>query len=396
MSIALAVPNLLGNEGQYLQECISTTFVSSVGPFVDRFAAQLSSESGAVDSAVLCSGTVALQMALEGLGIGAGDLVLCPTLSFIATANAIHHSGARPWFIDCAAQDWLIDLDSLEAEIEAKTELLAGGIRIHRATGLRLRAIMPVMIMGSSLDFDRLMQIAGRYDLRVVVDAAAAIGARASGGRRLCETGVDAVCYSFNGNKTITCGGGGAVSSANESLIARIRHMTTTGRVGRDYDHDIAGYNFRMTNVQAAIGVAQMERLKQFLARKAALAQAYAGLAARFDQLSPFPTPAGGRSTHWFSGFWLSDPGLSDQEAAELSKGFRQHMVAAGIDLRLFWKPLHLQEAHRGAPAGRLDIAEALWQRIYPLPCSTHLTEEELEQVLAAAECFWRAPVKGK
>ena len=395
MSIALAVPNLLGNEGKYLQDCIETTFVSSVGPFVDRFAAQLSGESGAADSAVLCSGTVALQMALEGLGIGAGDLVLCPTLSFIATANAIHHSGARPWFIDCTAQDWLIDCDKLEAEIEAKTELLAGGVRIHRATGLRLRAIMPVMIMGACLDFDRLLQIATRYNLRVVVDAAAAIGARASGGRRLCETGVDAVCYSFNGNKTITCGGGGAVSSASQALISRIRHMTTTGRVGRDYDHDIAGYNFRMTNVQAAIGVAQMERLDQFLQRKAEIARAYAEFASGFAALSPFPTPPEGRSTHWFSGFWLSDPGLSDAEAAEISSGFRQHMVAAGIDLRLFWKPLHLQEAHRFAPAGRLDTAESLWQRIYPLPCSTHLTEEELRQVLGAAACFWGSPVKG-
>lgn len=315
MSIALAVPNLLGNEGKYLQECIDSTFVSSVGPFVDRFAAQLSSESGAADSAVLCSGTVALQMALEALGIGAGDLVLCPTLSFIATANAIHHSGARPWFIDSSPQDWLIDPDRLEQEILEKTELLPGGLRVHRASGLRLRAIMPVMIMGASLDFDRLIAIAGRYNLRVVVDAAAAIGARAPGGGRLCETGVDAVCYSFNGNKTITCGGGGAVASASQPLISRIRHMTTTGRVGRDYDHDIAGYNFRMTNVQAAIGVAQMERLEDFLARKAEIARAYSAFAARFDQLSPFPTPAEGRSTHWFSGFWLSDPDLTDRKS---------------------------------------------------------------------------------
>ncbi len=395
MTIPLAVPNLLGKEAEYLQQCIETTFVSSVGPFVDRFAQQISQESGAADSAVLCSGTVALQMALEGLGIGEGDIVLCPTLSFIATANAIHHSGASPWFVDCSAADWLIDLDKLRHEIETQTVLVAGNLRLHRATGKRLRAIMPVMIMGATLDFTRLMALAEEFGLRVVVDAAAAIGARAPGGQRLCETGVDAVCYSFNGNKTITCGGGGAVASASKDLIARIRHMTTTGRVGRDYDHDIAGYNFRMTNVQAAIGVAQMERLDQFLTRKAEIAAAYAGLAAEFGQLKPFPKLAGGRSTFWFSGFYLADMSIPDDRVAEISQAFRAHMVAAGIDLRAFWKPLHMQPPYFGAPQGRLDIAEGLWQRIYTLPCSTHLTDDELDRVLSAARTFWQAPDRG-
>lgn len=391
--IPLAVPNLLGREDDYLQDCIRTTFVSSVGPFVDRFAAQISAESGAADSAVLCSGTVALQMALEGLGIGAGDIVLCPSLSFIATANAIHHSGASPWFIDCSVTDWTLDLDLMRDEIERETDLLPGGSRIHRATGRRLRAIMPVMIMGANLDFVRLTALAEDYGLQVVVDAAAAIGARAAGGLRLCETGVDAVCYSFNGNKTVTCGGGGAVASANAGLIARIRHLTTTGRVGRDYDHDVAGYNFRMTNVQAAIGVAQMERLEEFLSSKARIAGAYADLAAGHAGLEPFPAPgaaaAGARDTYWFSGFYLSDPTLAAEQVAAISADFRAHMVAAGVDLRAFWKPLHLQPPHAGAPRSRMEVTEALWQRIYALPCSTHLPDADLDQVLAAARGFW-------
>ena len=389
MTIPLAVPNLEGNESVYLQECVRSTFVSSVGPFVDRFAAMVATESGAADSAVLCSGTVALQMALEALGIGPGDIVICPTLSFIATANAIHHSGACPWFIDSCAVDWVLDLDILREEIETRTKRLPGGLRVHRATGLRLRAIMPVMTMGATLDFDALMQLAGDYDLRVVVDAAAAIGARAAGNRRLCETGVDAVCYSFNGNKTVTCGGGGAVASADRELIACIRHLTTTGRVGRDYDHDIAAYNFRMTNVQAAIGVAQMERLGQFLARKAEIARQYMSLAAEYPALSAFPAPRFGLNTHWFSGFYLSDMSLPAERAAAISAAFRQHMVAAGIDLRSFWKPLHLQGPHARAPRSRMTVAEGLWQRIYPLPCSTHLSEADLAHVLRSARAFW-------
>lgn len=389
--IPLAVPNLQGREDAYLQDCIRTTFVSSVGPYVDRFAAMISAESGAADSAVLCSGTVALQMALEGLGIGEGDIVLCPSLSFIATANAIRHTGAMPWFIDCAASDWLIDLDLARAEIAAQTDLLPGGERVHRATGRRLRAIMPVMVMGATLDFAALMKLAQDHDLRIVVDAAAAIGARGTGGQKLCATGVDAVCYSFNGNKTVTCGGGGAVASSNGALIARIRHLTTTGRVGRDYDHDMIAYNFRMTNVQAAIGTAQMERLDHFLTRKAEIAGAYGQIAAEHPALSTFPTPAAGRSTYWFSGVWLSDMGIPDDRVSAISAAFRAHVVAAGIDLRMFWKPLHLQPPHAGSPRSDMTVTEGLWQRIYPLPCSTHLTEAELDRVLTAARGFWQS-----
>jgi dTDP-4-amino-4,6-dideoxygalactose transaminase len=389
MMIPLAVPNLEGNEATYLQECIRTTFVSSVGPFVDRFAAMIAEESGAADSAVLCSGTVALQMAIEALGIGQGDTVICPSLSFIATANAIHHSGARPWFIDSSAADWAVDIGLLRDQILTQTDVLAGGMRVHRATGLRVRAIMPVMIMGATLDFDALTALAREFGLHVVVDGAAAIGARASGDRRLCETGVDAVCYSFNGNKTVTCGGGGAVASSSKALIARIRHLTTTGRVGRDYDHDIAAYNFRMTNVQAAIGVAQMERLGQFLTRKAQIAARYAALAADHPSLSAFPTPDFGLNTHWFSGFYLSDMSLGADRVQAISAAFRAHMVAAGIDLRCFWKPLHLQAPHAGAPRSPMPVAEDLWQRIYPLPCSTHLPEADLDHVLRAAGDFW-------
>lgn len=389
MTIPLAVPNLEGNEDVYLQDCIRSTFVSSVGPFVDRFATMIAAESGASDSAVLCSGTVALQMAIEALGIGQGDIVICPSLSFIATANAIHHSGAQPWFIDSTEEDWSIDLDLVREEIETQTFLLPGGIRVHRATGLRLRAIMPVMIMGATLDFDALTSLAREFNLRVVVDGAAAVGARAKGDRLLCETGVDAVCHSFNGNKTITCGGGGAVVSADKDMITRIRHMTTTGRVGRDYDHDIAGYNFRMTNVQAAIGVAQMERLDQFIDRKSAIARRYADLVKEHAALSPFPTPVFGRSTYWFSGFYLSDKSIPNDQAIAISKAFRAHMVNADIDLRSFWKPLHLQAPYVGAPRSAMPVAEGLWQRIYPLPCSTNLSDADLEHVLTSAHNFW-------
>lgn len=381
--IPLAIPNLLGREAEYLQACVTSTFVSSVGPFVDDFETRLAQTCGTKSASVLCTGTVALQMALVAAGIGARDLVMMPSLTFIATANAIVHSGARPWIVDVTAQSWTLDLDLCRQLIETQTEPAAGGGRRHRETGEILRALMPVMVMGAALDFDAITALAADYGLKVVVDAAAAIGAEGADGRPLGQTGVDAVCYSFNGNKTITCGGGGAVASADAALIGRIRHLASTARIGRDYDHDEIGYNFRMTNVQAALGVAQMERLGDFLAAKRRIRDAYAVFADRYADLHPFPEPPFGKSVHWFSGFWYSGTD------AALPAAYRDHMRAAGVDLRSFWKPIHMQLPYQGMLQSGMDVCEDLWPRIFALPCSTHLTEAELARVLDASQAFW-------
>ncbi|MBK5932724.1 dTDP-4-amino-4,6-dideoxygalactose transaminase [Rhodovulum imhoffii] len=379
--VPLAIPNLLGREADYLQACISSTFVSSVGPFVTRFEDSLARLSGAEATTVVCSGTVALQMALTGLGIGAGDLVMIPSLTFIATANAVSHAGAAPWLVDCDAAGWTMDLDRCRHLIETETEPAPGGRR-HRTSGQVLKALMPVMIMGATLDFAATVALAREYGLKVVVDAAAAIGAAGPDDTPLAATGVDAVCYSFNGNKTVTCGGGGAIAG-NKGLIDRIRHLCSTARVGRDYDHDEIGYNFRMTNVQAALGVAQLERLDDFLAAKLRIRNAYADFAGGYQSLHPFPEPPTGRSVHWFSGFWYSGPD------ATLPSRFREHMQSAAIDLRPFWKPIHLQAPYRTALASPMPVVDDLWTRIFPLPCSTHLTDGDLDRVLTAAREFW-------
>lgn len=382
MKIPLAVPNLLGNEALYLQECIDSTFVSSVGPFVDRFETELAKLSGTNRAVVVCTGTVALQMALEGLGIGAGDLVIIPALTFIATSNAVRHSGANVWIADVRADSWTLDLDLCRAAILAETSPHPNG-RLHHKTGQVLRALMPVMVMGASLDFAAITALAREFGLKVVVDAAAAIGATGAANVPLGATGVDAICYSFNGNKTVTCGGGGAVAAADDALVARIKHLTSTGRVGSNYDHDIVAYNLRMTNVQAALGVAQLERLEDFLRIKADVHARYSAFARRFKHLAPFPVARSGRSTHWFSGFWYTGADL------DLCDAFRTHMNDAGVDLRSFWKPIHLQEPYRDALKTALPVSDDLWRRVFPLPCSTHISEETLATVIGAAERFW-------
>lgn len=380
--IPLAIPNLQGREAAYLQECITSTFVSTVGPFVNKFEDQIATLSGTPSAAVLCSGTTALHLALEGLGIGAGDLVMLPALTFIASPNAVRHAGADVWLVDVSASDWTLDVAQARAAILAQTDPHPDG-RLHRDSGKVLKALMPVMIMGSVPDFAALTGLAAEFGLRVVVDAAAAIGTTGADETPLGATGVDAVCYSFNGNKTVTCGGGGAVAAADPALIGRIKHLSSTGRVGANYDHDIVAYNYRMTNLQAAVGVAQLERLPEFMTAKQNIHDAYAAFARGFEDLAPFPEPAFGRNGHWFSGVWYMG------ERTGLDTEFHAHMKAAGIDLRPFWKPIHLQTPYREALCEPMPVTDDLWQRIFPLPCSTHLTASELGAVLAAATAFW-------
>lgn len=384
MNVPLAVPNLSGRESEYLQECIRSTFVSSAGPFVSRFEEQVAGISGTELAAAVCSGTVALQVALEQLDVGVGDLVMVPSLTFIASPNSVRHSGAEVWLVDCNHDDWTFDVDLARAAIEAETEPHPRG-RVHRGSGKILRALMPVMTMGATLAFDRIVELAREFGLVVVVDAAAAIGATGPNGDRLGATGVDAVCYSFNGNKTVTCGGGGAVASLDSDLVRRVRHVTSTGRRGVAYDHDVVAYNFRMTNVEAAIGVAQLEQLPAFLQRKRQVYERYAALAERSPLLDAFPTPSLGRSTHWFSGvFYTGDD--SDWPAE-----FRAFMVERGIDVLPFWKPTHLQAPYRGSISTSMAVAEWLWNRIVPLPCSSGISDAELDYVVDAADEFVNA-----
>ncbi len=382
MRVPLAVPNLSGREGEYLQECVTSTFVSTAGAFVTRFENEIAAISGTETAVATCSGTVALQMALEGLGIGAGDLVMVPSLTFIASTNAITHSGATPWLVDVSADTWTIDLDLARHLIETETEACDQGRR-HRSSGQVLRAIMPVMTMGASLDFDAAVSLAGDYGLKVVVDAAAAIGAFGSGNRPIGATGVDAVCYSFNGNKTVTTGGGGALAADDADLVERIRHLITTGRPGPDYDHDVVAYNFRITNLEAAVGVAQLERLGSFLERKSQVYERYREFVSSRTLLDDFPTPQMGRSVHWFSGIYYrgDDP--------QVVSDFRAFMQDKGIDVRPFWKPVHLQVPYRDTPASLMKVSEEIWWRIVPLPASTGITDAELDYVIDCATEFW-------
>ena len=245
--IPTAVPNIGSQERQNLLECVSSTMVSTAGPFVAEFEEAIASEVSTNSAVAVSSGTCALHAALVEFGVQHGDLVMIPSLTFIASANAVMHAGGTPWLVDCSKEDWTLDLALCRSLLESETVAEEHGRR-HLESGRLVKAIMPVMTMGISLDFDELGRLRDDFGLRIIVDAAAALGAR-DRDRPLGATPVDALCFSFNGNKIITSGGGGAIVCADDERAQSLRHLTSTGRVGKNYDFDVVGFNYRMTNV---------------------------------------------------------------------------------------------------------------------------------------------------
>ncbi|MBF0161015.1 MAG: aminotransferase class I/II-fold pyridoxal phosphate-dependent enzyme [Magnetococcales bacterium] len=376
--IPLAVPDLTGNEGCYLQECIDSTFVSSVGPFVGRFETAVAQAAGAPHAVATASGTAGLHVALTALGVGRDDLVILPSLTFIASANAIAYCGATPWLLDVAAESWTLDADLLERVLQDQT-IRQGEHLVHRESGRRLAAILPVYTLGLPAHMERIVAIARAYRLPVVADAAAALGSTAQG-RAVADLGADLTVFSFNGNKTVTAGGGGAVVGTDAELMQLVRHLTTTARQGDNYDHDRIGFNYRLTNIQAAVGCAQLERLHAFVEAKRRIHARYAVAFQASPRLQPFPAPAGFASACWLSGTVVT--GLEPAEMATLLDGLRQE----GVGARSFWKPIHLQAPYRQAPRTAQPVSESLWFRIVTLPCSTGLTEHEQDSVIAAVK----------
>lgn len=373
--IPLAVPNLAGREGEYLQECATSGFVSTIGPFVGRFEEMVAKAAGAQSAVATSAGTTGLHVALIATGVRRDDLVILPSLTFIASANAIAHCAAEPWLMDVECASWTLDPALLATQLEEHTERRGSGL-IHKPSGRRVAAVLPVFTLGMPADMDGIVAIARQYGLPVVVDGAAALGATYRG-RQVGMLGADLTMFSFNGNKTVTAGGGGAVVGNDRALCQLVSHLTTTARVGPDYEHDRVGYNYRMTNVQAAVGCAQMENLHPFLARKREIRRRYDEAFAGISGVSLFPSVDWAESACWFSGFVLDE---GNPVALRLA------LRDAGLDVRPFWKPMHLQVPYRDAPRCELPFSESIWQKIITLPCSTSISDEEIDCVIAAVK----------
>jgi perosamine synthetase len=369
-----AVPHLAGNEWKYLKECLDTNWVSSAGPFVERFEREVAQYVNVPHAVATVNGTAALHVALLAAGVQPGDEVLLPTLTFIATANAVAYCGAHPVFLDSERVSWGLDPEKA-ADFLARECVVKDGRVVNRGTGRVVKALLPVHLYGHPCDLDPLLALRQRFPLAVVEDAAEALGATYKGRRVGCD-GL-AGCLSFNGNKIITAGGGGMVLTRDDALAARVRALSTQARGDAlEFVHDEVGFNYRLTNLQAALGVAQLEQLDGFVEDKRATAAHYARLLGGMEGVSVFSEGAWARSTYWMASVLLDRRRCSDVRA------LIRDLNAAGIQARPLWRPLHLQPAFGAAQVYRVEAALELYDRGLSLPCSVGIGAEDRETVV--------------
>jgi perosamine synthetase len=373
--IPLSVPCLRGNEWKYVKECLDTNWVSSVGSYVDRFEAMLAARTGARFAVATTSGTAALHVALQLLGVQPGDEVIVSDLTFIASANAVRYLGAWPVFVDAEPRFWQMDPDKLQGFLRRDCQASADGLR-NRHTGRRVRAIMPVHILGHPCDLDPIRELARQFGLPVIEDAAEGLGALYRG-TPVGHLG-EIACFSFNGNKILTTGGGGMIVTDDAEWAARARYLTTQAKDDPvEFVHGAVGYNYRLTNVQAAIGCAQMELLDEYVAEKRATAQHYT---AAFRGVRGLTLP--GEAGHAFSTFWLYTVLVAAAPFGCDSRTLLRELGGQGIQCRPLWQPMHRSPAHAGSWATDCSVADALNRDGLSLPCSVGLTPEQRQRVV--------------
>ena len=270
-----------------------------------------------------------------------------------------------------------MDPEQLKKVLQDEVERIDGRL-VHKKSGRRVAAIMPVYTLGQPADMDAINEVAQQYQLPVVADAAAALGCRYKG--KNIGSLADLTVFSFNGNKTITAGGGGMVVGDDENLLSLARHLSTTARIGSDYEHDRVGFNYRMTNLQAAVGCAQIERLDEFVSSKRRIDAQYQKAFKDLNGIDFYPKPSWAESACWFTGVLLNDDAqITVPEACE-------QLREKGVAARTFWKPVHLQTPFKKAPKTTMDVSEHIWEKILTLPCSTQLSEDEQYQVITAVK----------
>jgi len=361
-------PRFSGNEWLYLKTCLDSTFVSSVGKFVDRFEADLAAYTGAKQAVAVVNGTAALHIALKLAGVKPDDEVLIPTLTFVATANAVTYCGAIPHFVDSEIRTLGMDAVKLREYLTSKTEQRAG-LCINRVTERVIRALVPMHTFGHPVDLDGLLAIAHDFNLTLVEDAAESLGSFYHGQ----HTGTLGVMgtLSFNGNKTITTGGGGAILT-NDSTIARhAKHLTTTAKLPHawEYRHDQVGYNYRLPNLNAALGCAQLEQLPTMLAAKKTLFEHYNAAFASVSGVDLIAEPE-----HCQSNYWLQTLLLHTENADQLTPVLKA-TNAANLMTRPAWTPMHELPPFRLNPRMDITTAKSLSRRLINIPSSSGLTQ---------------------
>jgi perosamine synthetase len=363
-------PLFCGNEIKYLTKTIKTNLVSSVGPFVKKFENQITKFTGAKYSISVVNGTEALHLSLVACGVKNNDEVLVPTITFAGTANAIVYSGAIPHFVDSELETLGVDPLKLEKYLK-KITIKKGKFYFNKKTKRRIKALIPVHVFGNICQIYKILEIAKKYNLMVIEDAAEALGSFFD--NKHAGTFGLVGCFSFNGNKILTTGGGGAIITNNKILAKRIKHLSTTAKIKHrwEYIHDNIGYNFRMPNLNAALGSAQIENLNKFLISKQKLFLKYCKEFSKVQGVKVIKNPEFYKSNNWLNTLFIQNSSIKKRDKV-LSLAQKKK-----IFLRPIWKPLHSLKHFRSMPKMNLENAKKIYSSCINLPSSPHYFFDE-------------------
>lgn len=370
--VPLHEPLFVGNEWENLKSCLDTGWVSTAGQFVDAFETDLAALCQTKSAVAVVNGTAALHVALRLVGVGAGDEVIVPALTFVATANAVAYCGAVPHFVDADPTHLGLDPIKLASYLGRITQR-RDGVCINRGSGRTIRALLPVHVFGHPCDMDAINAVADTFGLAVVEDATESLGSlyhgKPCGG--LARVGV----LSFNGNKIVTTGGGGAIVTDDAEIARRARHLTTTAKVPHPFAfiHDEIGWNYRLPNLNAALGVAQIAQLAGFVTAKRRLALRYTDAFSGMDGVTLVQEPAGTVSNYWLNAILLNADSASVRD--RLVEAFHD----AGLLVRPVWTPMHQLEIFRDSPRDDLTATESIARRLINLPSSARLGMDDVE-----------------
>ena len=375
--VPLIVPEIRGNEWKYVKDCLDTNWVSYLGSYVDRLEKLVAEQAETKYAVAMVNGTAALHIALMLAGVKPDDEVLVSTLSFIAPANAIRYVGAWPVFIDAELRHLQMDPARVVEFLETGCYWEQGTLR-NRRTKRRVKAILPVHILGHPVDLDPILAVAEKYALPVIEDATEGLGSQYRG-RSVGGMG-HMGCFSFNGNKIITAGGGGMLVTNNAEWAERAKYLTTQAKDDPiEYVHHHVGYNYRLTNLLAAMGCAQMEQLDSFVKAKRQIAERYrVGL----GKLAGLQLP---EEASWaYSSFWMYTILLDESTTGVSARNLLKHLAAQRIQTRPLWQPLHRSPAHLAAVDMPCPASEKFYAEALSLPCSVGLTPDDQETVIEA------------
>lgn len=381
--IPLSIPHLEGNEWTYVKECLDTGWISSAGAYVNQFEQQVADYVGAKYGVACMNGTAGLHIAQLLLGIGEEAHVLAPNITFIATLNAISYAGAEPILVDVDPANWQMDLDLLDNWMEAHTEwaqMEGKQWRVYSKTGKPIKAIMPVHVLGNMGNIDQLGALAQKYNLEIIEDSTEALGSFFKG--RHAGTFGKIGVFSFNGNKIISTGGGGVIVTDDADLAKRAKHLTTQAKTSAmEYIHDEIGYNYRLVNVLAAIGVAQMERFEELLKKKQRMDAYYRQELAGVGDIVFQEIPEGVLPNGWLFTF-----------KTQQMRGLLEFLNAREIQSRPFWMPMNQLQMFKDCTYVQTHNHSAqIYESCISIPSSAGITQEELQTVVAAICEFYQA-----